>query len=151
VSARPPVRGCCALKPVSITALPKARAALTLQIYRRDLKVGELQIRRGPFILVRTQVEGDELPIVGESIEFMSKVALQTDSPYVSRAMYRNMNGGEISGWDLIYFIANQSNVTFARLRIVYFLCEDDELGECQRRDREQYKRSLSATVGILG
>ena len=51
---------------------------------------------------------GDDILIVeGDTIRFMGKMALKTVNPDLSRTLWKNIDPGETSGWDLIYFIAN--------------------------------------------
>jgi hypothetical protein len=52
-------------------------------------------------------VGDDLLIVVGDTIQFMGKVALKSVNPDLSRALWHNIKSGETSGWDLIYFIAN--------------------------------------------
>ena len=52
--------------------------------------------------------EGDDLLIVeGQEIKFMGKIALKVVSPELSHELWQDLGGGDNSGWDLIYFIAN--------------------------------------------
>jgi hypothetical protein len=67
--------------------------------------------------------EGDELLIVeGDTIRFMGKVALKTVNPDLSRALWRNINSDETTGWNLIYFIANpvEIDIPFAEFRRLF-------------------------------
>lgn len=52
--------------------------------------------------------EGDEiLIVVGDSIKLLGHVAAKECNPKLSRELWKNLQGGENEGWDLIYFIAN--------------------------------------------
>jgi hypothetical protein len=56
--------------------------------------------------------EGDEILIVeGQTIKLLGRVAIKDTNPKLSRKLWRNLRGGGIEGWDLIYFIANPREI----------------------------------------
>lgn len=51
---------------------------------------------------------GDEILIIeGDTIRLLGKVVARTINPALSRELWKNLKGGKVHGWDLIYFIAN--------------------------------------------
>jgi hypothetical protein len=55
---------------------------------------------------------GDEVLIVeGENVKLLGRVAAKTISASLSKELWKNIHGGNIAGWDLIYFIANPREV----------------------------------------
>lgn len=51
---------------------------------------------------------GDDILIVeGNTIKLLGKVAAKTINPDLSKELWKNLKGGSIEGWDLVYFIAN--------------------------------------------
>lgn len=51
---------------------------------------------------------GDEVLIIeGDTIKLLGKVADTVIRPELSQELWKNIHGGSIEGWDLIYFIAN--------------------------------------------
>jgi hypothetical protein len=52
--------------------------------------------------------EGDEILIVeGKTIKLLGRIVAKAVSPALSRRLWQNLRGGQSTGWDLIYFIAN--------------------------------------------
>jgi hypothetical protein len=53
----------------------------------------------------------DILIVVGETIRLLGIVAAKTINPDLSRELWKNLQGNETAGWDLIYFIANPREI----------------------------------------
>jgi hypothetical protein len=60
---------------IANTTLAKARSALTLQIYRKDLKLGELQIGRGSLFWAGARRQSAKRIHWGRFAEMMDKLA----------------------------------------------------------------------------
>jgi hypothetical protein len=60
---------------IANTTLAKARSALTLQIYRKDLKLGELQIGRGSLFWSGARRQSAKRIHWGRFAEMMDKLA----------------------------------------------------------------------------
>ena len=53
-------------------------------------------------------IPGDDILIVeGDTIKLLGKIAAKTVNPELSKELWKNLKGGSIEGWDLVYFIAN--------------------------------------------
>lgn len=56
---------------------------------------------------------GDDVLIVeGPTVKFVGKVALKTVNPRLSAELWKSLDGASVSGWDLIYFIANPVEIS---------------------------------------
>jgi hypothetical protein len=62
---------------IANTTLAKARSALTLQIYRKDLKLGELQIGRGSLFWAGARRQSAKRIHWGRFAEMMDRLAYQ--------------------------------------------------------------------------
>jgi hypothetical protein len=65
---------------ISNATLAKAKSALTLQIYRRDLKLGELQIGRGSLFWSGARRQSAKRIRWGRFAEMMDRLAYGKDS-----------------------------------------------------------------------
>lgn len=65
---------------ISNATLAKAKSALTLQIYRRDLKLGELQIGRGSLFWSGARRQSAKRIHWGRFAEMMDRLAYGKDS-----------------------------------------------------------------------
>ena len=55
---------------------------------------------------------GDDVLIVeGKSIKLLGKIADKTVNPNLSKELWKNLKGDTEEGWNLIYFIANPSEI----------------------------------------
>ena len=64
---------------IANTTLAKARSALTLQIYRKDLKLGELQIGRGSLFWAGARRQSAKRIHWGRFAEMMDRLAYGKD------------------------------------------------------------------------
>lgn len=100
----------------------------------------------------KMQPGDDVLIIEGDNIKLLGKIADKTVNPELSRELWKNIKGGNIDGWDLIYFIANpvEINLPFAKLKQLFHYKDtwslrgftsisDDKLGQFYEKYDDLY------------
>lgn len=70
----------------------------------------------------KMQPGDDVLIIEGENIKLLGKIADKTENHDLSKELWKNLNGDDLAGWDLIYFIANpvEIDLPFAKFKELF-------------------------------